>query len=318
MSNVRIFFNPLNAKDTEEYSIEPGTQIIDFLQEHYPAGFNGMLRVFVGVEEVQIEDLDRVVGEEEQVTMLVMPSGAAIGALTPYLVNALIAVAIGFAINLLFPPSAPSAFTEESESPVYSLNASRNAARLGDPIPAVYGTCSWPADFASAPYQFFTAASNDMYVDHLFCLGHGQFEIEEVYIGDTPVRSIEPGSVRYWIFDEFEHGQSMGRLSARINTELKGTDNNWPFRENVFTSPEVESWEFSDQPSEEDATVRGISGVAKASYYDPISRQDIFGNISGVDSGLNLRPGDTITISGTAANNGNFLIGSIETDPESP
>ena len=61
MSVIRIFFNPLNGADREEHQVDAGIQIIDFLQEHFPSGFDGHLRVFVGVEEIQIEDLDRVI-----------------------------------------------------------------------------------------------------------------------------------------------------------------------------------------------------------------------------------------------------------------
>lgn len=316
MSIVRIFFNPLNAKDRQEYPIEIGTQIIDFLQEHYPAGFSGLLRVFVGNQEIQIEDLDYVVKEDEQITMLIMPADG--GLITGYIISALIAVAVGFVINLLFPPSVPSAFNPEGESPVYSLNPTRNTARLGEPIPVIYGTVSWPLDFASAPSSFYFEGSNDQYVDELLCLGHGEFfrDSLEVYIGDTPVSIMEPGTVRYWIFDQLQHQNTMGRISDIINADLAGTDVPWVWRENVFTSPEVESWEFSDQPSEEDPTSRAISGIAKAAAYDPVLRTDVYGNISGVNAALNLRGGDTIAISGTANNNGSFLIGSVVEDPD--
>ena len=314
MSIVRIFFNPLNAQDKQEYPIEPGTQIIDFLQENYPAGFSGMLRVFAGNQEVQIEDLDYVVKEEEQITILIMPADP--GTITAYVIQALIAVAIGFTINLLFGPSTPSAFNQEGESPVYSLNPTRNTARLGEPIPVVYGTVSWPLDFASAPSSFYFEGSNDMFVDEMLMLGHGEFDIEEVYIGDTPVSIMEPGTVRYWIFNQLQHQNTMGKISEIINADLAGTDVPWVWRENIFTSPEVENWEFSDQPSEEDPSSRAISGIAKAAAYDPILRTDVYGNISGVNAALNLRGGDTITISGTASNNGSFLIGSIVEDPD--
>ena len=168
MSIVRVFYNPLNGIDKDEFPIEPGTQIIEFLQREYPKGFDGYLRVFVGTDELPLDDLDYVVKPEEQVTLLVMPAtGVEIGVIV---LQALVAVAIGFVINLLFPPKTPGAGKQETESPVYSLNANRNAARLGDPIEVSYGTVSWPPSFASAPYSFFSGDSNDQFVDELLIL----------------------------------------------------------------------------------------------------------------------------------------------------
>ena len=179
MSLIRIFFNPLDGSDKQEYPIEPGTPIIDFLTDHFPSGFDGCLRVFAGADEVAIEDLDRLVSDEEQVTMLVMPSGAeTLGAV---LINALISVAIGYVISLIFPPSSPPGAKYETESPVYSLNASRNQARLGDPVECHYGTVSYPPSYASAPYIWYSGGSNNMYIDELLCLGHGEFEINAEY-----------------------------------------------------------------------------------------------------------------------------------------
>lgn len=317
MSLVKVFFNPLDGSDRKEYQVEPGTQIIEFLQEHFPSGFNGHLRVFAGVEEIQIDDLDRVIGEEELITLLVMPAGGAfIAAALPYVIQALVAVAIGFVLNLIFKPSAPNAAKEEAESPVYSLNASRNAARLGDPITCHYGTVSFPPDFAAAPYIFYYEGSNDMYVDELLCLGHGQFDVQQVYIGDTPVTSIEPGSVRYWTFTPLQHMQTMGNISNRVANWLRGSENPWPFRENVFTSPEVENFEFNNDRSEEVSAPTGFAGRAFATAYDPVSQSTVLGHISEVDASLDIRVGDTMTLANTVSNNGSFRIGSVVVDPD--
>ena len=162
MSKVRLFTNPLNIRSMIEYDIAAGTALIDFLQEHYPDGFAGMLRVFVGTDELQLEDLDYCVSDTEQVTMLVMPGDG--GIVATIAIKALVSIAIGYIINLIFAPATPNGFDEQEQSPIYALGPTRNEARLGQPIECHYGTVSIPPPFAAAPYEMYDGSSNDMYV----------------------------------------------------------------------------------------------------------------------------------------------------------
>ena len=316
LSIVRIFFNPIDAADVKEFPVAPGTLIIDFLQEHYPAGFDGFVRVFAGVEEVALEDLDREVAEQELITILIMPgTGAEIGA---GLIIAAIGVGVGLVLNLIFPPTAPKGAKNETESPVYSLNASRNKARLGDPVSSHYGTVSFPPDYASQPTIWYSGSSNSMFVDELLCLGHGEYDIDEIYIGDTPISAIEPGSVTVWKFGPLEHRQQMGIIRNTISNETVDTPIAGVFRENFITSPEVENFVFAADRSPEVDTPIGFSGIAYATAYDPVKKLDVIGHISKVPNTLDIRAGDTITLAGTISNNGSFLIGSVEPDSAEP
>jgi len=316
VSIVRVFFNPLSAKHKQEYPIEPGTQIIDFLVEHFPSGFDGVIKVYVGITEVAIEDLDRVVYEEEQVTILVMPSDPATGTLiASYALKFAIAFAVGYVIQLLFPPSTPKGLKSESESPVYSLNATRNASRLGDPISAHYGTVSFPPDYASAPYVWYSWDSNNMYVDEILCLGHGEFDIEDIFIGDTPISAIEPGSIQVWTFGPMDHLSRMGNITSTTYAQVQGTPAYWPIWENVFTSPEVEDFTFTNDRSEAITTTTAFSGVAYATAYNPVTKLVDRGRIDGMLTSSGFSEGDTITITGTNFNNGSFLIAAALVDP---
>jgi len=308
VSIVRIFFNPLDAASKVEYPIAPGTQLIDFLQREYPCGFDGVLRVFVGVEELAIENLDYEVGEHEQITMLVMP-GITMAALGTYLIQALIAFAIGYVINLIFAPDVPGAPNGADESSVYSLSPTRNSARLGEPIEVIYGTVSYPPSFASVPYAFYSGDSNDQFIDELLCLGNGYFENISITIGDTPVTILSPGTVQYWVYSPDDHNSTAGVIEADILAKVAGTAVPFPFWENCFTSPEVDNYEFSQAitdtqiqaPFEGSAyaqTTNGAGGV-------------ILGRFENVNSALDLQVGDIITLSGTTLNNSTFTIGSI-------
>lgn len=97
----------------------------------------------------------------------------------------------GMVLNALIPPPKPPqaqmASSLASPSPTYSLGAQGNQARIGQPIPVVYGRHIIYPDFAAMPYVEY--AGNEQYLYQLFCLGQGEYEIESINIEDTPISS---------------------------------------------------------------------------------------------------------------------------------
>ena len=94
-------------------------------------------------------------------------------------------------INMMIPPPRPPSTQSLSDgaqgSPVYGLNAQGNQARLTAAIPVMYGRHMMYPDFAAQPYVEYM--SNEQYLYQLFCIGQGEYSIEEVRIEDTPVSS---------------------------------------------------------------------------------------------------------------------------------
>lgn len=87
------------------------------------------------------------------------------------------------AINALLPAAGQG--REKSPSPTYSITAQGNSARIGQAIPVQYGRLLCYPDFAAQPYTEY--AGGEQYLYQLFCLGAGEFDIEEIRIEDTPV-----------------------------------------------------------------------------------------------------------------------------------
>lgn len=319
---VRIFFNPLDARSMEEYTIEPGRQIIDWLQEFYPCGFDGVLRCFVGIEEIAIEDLDYVVQEADQVTMLVMPSGITWAAVAQFAIQAVIAFAVGYVINLIFQPDVPGRPDDGEESAVYSLSPTRNRARLGEPIEVVYGTVSYPPSFAAAPYSFNVEESNDQFVDELLCLGQGHFSGIEITIGEAPEQSFEAGAVRWWLYSPDDHNSTAGVIEADIWNRVQNTEAPFRFYENLYTSPEVDNFEFRDRQTESSTGFSAFMGDAYAQHVDPVTGETILGRIENIDTSIlttfTVSVGDDITLQNTASNNSTFRVGSVVRDPLNP
>jgi sulfur carrier protein ThiS len=117
----------------------------------------------------------------------------------------------GALVNALVPapnPARPSADwglggmgSPPSPSPTYSLQAQGNQARLGQPIPVIYGRHLVYPDLASEPWYEY--ADNDQYLHQLHVIGQGSYDIEALRIEDTDIGNfaevdyeiIEPGGV---------------------------------------------------------------------------------------------------------------------------
>lgn len=150
--------------------------------------------------------------------------GAAYGAVWGGVAAAGVSIGGGILINTLVPTPKPalngmtsSAYTQ---SPTYSLQAQGNEARLGSPIPVIYGRHLIYPDFASQPYYKYK--NDEQYVYQLHCIGQGEYDIEQIRIEDTPIGSFE--EITYQI--------------------IRPGEKNTLFEEDVVTSNEVAGQEL--------------------------------------------------------------------------
>lgn len=150
--------------------------------------------------------------------------GAAYGAVWGGVAAAGVSMAGGILINTFIPTPKPalngmtsSAYTQ---SPTYSLQAQGNEARLGNPIPVIYGRHLIYPDFASQPYYRYI--DNEQYVYQLHCIGQGEYDVEQIRIEDTPISSFK--EITYQV----------------INPQEKNT----LFIEDVVTSAEIAGQEL--------------------------------------------------------------------------
>lgn len=150
--------------------------------------------------------------------------GAAYGVAWGAVAAAGVSIGGGILINTLVPTPKPalngmtsSAYTQ---SPTYSLQAQGNSARLGNPIPVIYGKHLIYPDFAAQPYYKYK--NDEQYVYQLHCIGQGEYDIEQIRIEDTPIGSFE--EITYQI--------------------IKPGEKNTLFDEDVVTSNEVAGQEL--------------------------------------------------------------------------
>ena len=113
------------------------------------------------------------------------------------IMGGVVALAGSALINAVIPsprPSVPSLNfsaigSSPAPSPTYSLSAQGNEARLGQPIPVLYGRHLIYPDLATQPYQEFV--NNEQYLFQLHVIGQGEYDLEQVRIEDTPISSFE-------------------------------------------------------------------------------------------------------------------------------
>ena len=191
--------------------------------------------------------------------------GIGAGVLQQAIGGAIISLAGMALINAVVPapkPSVPSLSfgsvgAPPAPSPTYSLSAQGNEARLGQPIPVLYGRHLIYPDLATQPYQEFVG--NEQYLFQLHVIGQGEYDLEQVRIEDTPITSFE-----------------------EVETEVVGPGGVVTlFETDVVTAPEVAGQElrstgdggdwvgpFTANPAETEAGHIGIDVVfARGLYY---------------------------------------------------
>lgn len=286
-AEIRIHRDPLRPGDYERREIDAGLVLIEWLFAEYPAGFGRPVVLHLNGAPLAIEDADCTLNPGDIVHVLVQPGGQVVGALiVKALVTAAISAVASIAFNLIFKPKRPNAQEMPAPDPIYSITGAQNAARLGEPVPVLYGQMVTVPDYASQPYTFFDG--NNQYLDQILVIGQGIFDVLDVIIGETPVSAMESSAVQVWMINETLHGQTMGNIEAVTG-----------IMENVVSSAEVADQEINGAPMGDvvtqsgDYRVRGPNQINLVSVPPP--------------AGYPL-----FTLSGTRWNDGTYTLSSYD------
>jgi sulfur carrier protein ThiS len=82
-------------------------------------------------------------------------------------------------------PSTDQANQLAAPSPTYTLSAQGNTARIGKPIPVIYGNHLIYPDFAAQPYYEFI--DNKQFLYHIMVIGQGEYDLDKVRIEDSSI-----------------------------------------------------------------------------------------------------------------------------------
>lgn len=248
MAKIFVCDNPLDPM--EHKSFEYNGPYIDWLTKKYPDGFSGPHATALNLQKLNVEDYDTILKKDDVIILAIYPLGppaflvawvglAAATTITTAVIGTVISFALNYIANSIFGggqvKSGINAQTQmASPSPVYSLSIPTNRARLGQPIPVIYGKVIAVPDLATSPYTWFE--NNDMYLGLLFCLGQGWHSVGEIRVAATPVDQLAPGTVTYRAFAPDQHNQFFGTIQGAMG-----------WYENMYTSPEVADQELDQE-----------------------------------------------------------------------
>lgn len=162
-----------------------GISIRQWLQRTYPGfvEFEKPTICIVNGEPVLRKNWNREIKEKDIINFITV-----VGYEWVAIIIAVIIVAVTVALVLTMPtPVTPGELP--ASDPVFSIKGQTNAIRLGEPIEVCYGRNRIYPSYASRP--FFRYQGNDQFQHSLFCLGHGEFTVHEVRIGDTLIEDFQ-------------------------------------------------------------------------------------------------------------------------------
>lgn len=229
MARLVVLANPLDPSRRRTHALDPGTLLGEWLDAHEPTPAGCTREVWVDGRQLGAEPYH--VGTDDEVLVSFRPAYVAGAYIVGYIVQALIAIAIGYALNRLFGPSKPKSGNTPSPSQVYGIAPTRNAARLGEPIPVLYGSVIALPDYSAQPYVEYVG--NEQYLRALLCLGQGEFVVHEMLCGDSGATPLPADVASYQIFGPADHGSTFGVIQAATGV-----------RENVVTSADVSDQEL--------------------------------------------------------------------------
>lgn len=128
--------------------------------------------------------------------------------------TAIIAVAGSFVLNAIFRPDALSFADSPGSTPAYNVALQGNQAKLGAPIPVLYGYNRVFPNFVGRPYQYYQ--NNDQYYNALFCIGQGEYTVHSVEIDDTSIANFEDA-----YFKVLPPGVQPSRVFTNIATSIE-------------------------------------------------------------------------------------------------
>lgn len=208
--------NPFLVSDQKRYELEHVSsiqQIIDLKK----LNFTSPTICTVNGHAIMRADWPKAILKNQDVVCFVaQPQGPAAAAVYLWIAdNTLAAILIVSSIAagiMLQPPELGE--TPEAD-PMYSLNGQNNQLKLNNPIEVAYGRNKiWPS-YAARPFTRYI--SNDQYLYQLLCIGQGEYDIEGVFIEDTPIASFGD-TIECAVYGP---GQTPGLFAASVTTSVE-------------------------------------------------------------------------------------------------
>lgn len=225
MARLTVFFNPLDVSRRRRHNVPDGVSLLDWIDEHEPTPRNATRHVMLDGETVTSRE---VFTQADDDVLVRFAPGAVV---VPYIVQALVSLAISYVVSQIFKPKKPTAANIPAPSQVYGIAPPRNAARLGEPIPVVYGEVITTPDYAAQPYSEFI--NGEQFVYAILCIGQGEHDVSEILLANSSLQGLPDGVAKSWVYQPGTHQSVFGNIQSQTGV-----------LENVVTSASVADQEL--------------------------------------------------------------------------
>ena len=231
MALVRIVKNPMQPFNVDERIVGDGQTIRAALKELYSESFKEFTSptiIVVNGRSAMRAEWDTIILKESDVMGVVTLSAEPI----TIFIAVVAVISLGVSLYTMSQMKNMGGFDAPAPDPTYNLSGQKNDFRLMEPIEVNYGRNRVWCTYASKPFNRYIG--NDQWLYQLFCIGQGEYQINQIFIEDTTIGNYS--DVEYEIIPP-------NQPVTLIET-------------NVETSPEVRDIELFG-PNEEDYAVAG-------------------------------------------------------------
>jgi len=214
MPTILVFPNKLDPALFETNQAQAGTTLAQWLDDTVPAYVQKENPLFSATLNNQFfaqAQWHTVTLSETDIIQITVE------AKEPMTIFLVVIAVISVATTIYTLVNMPDAYnnTTPKGSVIYDANAQGNKPRLMGIIPELFGTHKTFPDLLSAPHRFYE--NNDQYIELMLSVGVGEFDLNEVMIGNTSISHYEDDIV-------------MTQYQPNADTS---------FIDNIYTSPEV-------------------------------------------------------------------------------
>lgn len=189
--------DPRGLTEKQIYELDTNLSILQNIKKIFPKGLNhNITDVYVNGEKINVfvNDLSKLAKSTDEIIIINRQQSFVVAAI----VAAIAAVA---AIVLIPKPKAPNAIGDQKDSSNNKLTGQTNIARLYQAKPDIYGCVRSYPDIVNPSGSEYI--NNVKYVEHLFCIGTGYYDLNNFKYDQTSLDKIigttykvyEPGDI---------------------------------------------------------------------------------------------------------------------------
>lgn len=206
MATIIIQSSPFQSSGRIIENVKQETLFIDWLKKSYPSGIKYPYEVRHNNKIVDVKNFDFKLMNGDVVNILFTVKNDVIKTAQDFQTKTFKFITSGAeqiqdAYNNIFNPpdyrdllnniklpETPNSLKSRNNSPTYDFRGQGNVARIAESIPVQYGRLRFFPDLVMPIRNYYE--NNVLYSEYLLCLGHGQYQLHDIFIGDLSLNAL--------------------------------------------------------------------------------------------------------------------------------